>query len=45
MSDRLPKVELEFLGVEEIEAELKKQPFTSECPDDFMTEIARQLYR
>ncbi|XP_064606518.1 E3 UFM1-protein ligase 1-like [Liolophura sinensis] len=45
VSDRLPRVELEFLRVEEIEEELKKQPFTSECPEDFMTEIARQLYR
>ena len=44
-SSKARTTEIEFLSVEEIEEELKKNEILSECPDDLISEIAQHLFR
>nr|XP_034332710.1 E3 UFM1-protein ligase 1 isoform X2 [Crassostrea gigas] len=37
--------EIQFMSVEEMVEELKKQPELRDCPEDFITEIATQIHR
>lgn len=37
--------EVQFMSVEEMAEELKKQPELRDCPEDFITEIATQIHR
>ncbi|XP_061176553.1 E3 UFM1-protein ligase 1-like [Saccostrea echinata] len=39
------QTEVQFMSVEEITEELRKQPELRDCPEDFITEIATQIHR
>lgn len=38
-------VEIQFMSMEEMAEELKKQPELRDCPEDFIMEIATQIHR